>query len=721
MLRLFRLSILTLLLTLVACSPGKQVRLFYTCPPASSTREGGLCVVNIDGSDPSVWLSVGTVYGAPGFTYDISPDGTQVVYSPFQQDDYRGFNNNGLYITSLLERKPSRLIGSGNGYYASPVFSPDGRQIVFLYADPSGESIFLSQINPDGSGFTNLVQLPEPGGDLPFLSPNAWSPDGSKIILSYEDDKSLIYDLRSGTFTEIAGIEYFSSLSWSPDGQMLAYASLSGGMDGGLHVANANGTNARRLSSAEDGCYGIDWSPDGRRIACASGLGGDILLYDLSGGMQRVTSNLAEFTIYPRWSPDGSRIAYFSGKQNSSSLSSLAIEVLDVNTLEMGRLVTLPTLDRDSYFLFSANITWQGETVPGGLSSAGQTLLAAVVALLAAAGATFAILKVIKLPAIQVKLNAPRVTLPSAQPVVVQPPAAQPVALEPPSVQPPVVPPLVYVQPAPAARTKRCRNCGQPVDETARKCPACGSPLTGAPASVTPVRPSQPQPPAPAPVPARSSIRFCANCREPLPETVKYCLVCGAPATRLPTEVVSPPQPMAAPTQPKTSPVCARCGTPIPAGVRFCTACGAERSVDSPPVAETLGGETCPLCGGDFVLRNGVRYCLSCQTAFKPQPDAPPPPPPPAPGKPSPAEIRQMLQRGAELVRLGEYAAARELLQDAVDADPTLANTWLWLGWAIARQGQMPAARYCFTRARALGDPNAEQALSWLAAREKRN
>ena len=57
----------------------------------------------------------------------------------------------------------------------------------------------------------------------------------------------------------------------------------------------------------------------------------------------------------------------------------------------------------------------------------------------------------------------------------------------------------------------------------------------------------------------------CQNCGAPIPEGTKFCPACGAQQTA--------PQPQEAPQEAASS-FCASCGNPVPAGATFCAVCG---------------------------------------------------------------------------------------------------------------------------------------------------
>jgi dipeptidyl aminopeptidase/acylaminoacyl peptidase len=87
-----------------------------------------------------------------------------------------------------------------------------------------------------------------------------------------------------------------------------------------VYLMAANGSDVRRISSAESQMFGISWSPAGDRVAVAefSGEGtetvsSDIALFDVQSGKRTVihrSSGETVLDVLPVWSPDGSTILF---------------------------------------------------------------------------------------------------------------------------------------------------------------------------------------------------------------------------------------------------------------------------------------------------------------------------------------------------------------------------------------------------------------------------
>ena len=106
--------------------------------------------------------------------------------------------------------------------------------------------------------------------------------------------------------------EFSTSPAWSPDGSRIAYLTA----DGAISVANADGTDARRLT-APPTSYTDErpsWSPDGGALAFArrQTFGNDPQLHvvDADGSNERQVTSTEGASRFPSWSPDGTQIVF---------------------------------------------------------------------------------------------------------------------------------------------------------------------------------------------------------------------------------------------------------------------------------------------------------------------------------------------------------------------------------------------------------------------------
>lgn len=96
--------------------------------------------------------------------------------------------------------------------------------------------------------------------------------------------------------------------TWSPDGQLMAYASDQGGkLD--IWVQQAGGGNPVQVTHAPGNNWQPSWSPDGKYIAYRSEAGAGLFMIPALGsdGQGR---RISSFGYRPQWSPDGTQILF---------------------------------------------------------------------------------------------------------------------------------------------------------------------------------------------------------------------------------------------------------------------------------------------------------------------------------------------------------------------------------------------------------------------------
>jgi len=139
----------------------------------------------------------------------------------------------------------------------------------------------------------------------------AWAPDGTRIAFQrdVEGEANQIYvvDADGGDAKKLTTENLDNQdPAWSPDGKRIVFV----GADE-LHLVRSDGSDAMRLGSVFGVCCPA-WSPDGKHIAfqLSRARGGDLYVMRVDGsGLRRLTRS-AGFEASPAWSPDGKTIAY---------------------------------------------------------------------------------------------------------------------------------------------------------------------------------------------------------------------------------------------------------------------------------------------------------------------------------------------------------------------------------------------------------------------------
>ena len=166
-----------------------------------------------------------------------------------------------IFVLDSLKSKPRRLATGTNA-----VWSPDGQRLAYCEHEGWGTPhIVLGQmqlIDADGSDHRQLTKLP--GGACPV----GWSRDGQKIAFGSAQSGILFLD-KDGNVTNISP---GSVGLWSPDGSKLAFWKYreSRNSSGSIWVANADGSNPRKVIDDNSEIEDLTWGPDGETLLFAS-------------------------------------------------------------------------------------------------------------------------------------------------------------------------------------------------------------------------------------------------------------------------------------------------------------------------------------------------------------------------------------------------------------------------------------------------------------------
>lgn len=199
-----------------------------------------------------------------------------------------------------------------------PVWSPDGRRIAFASFRTGSSQVYLMDAN--GDSHTQLTFEFE--NDKPV-----WLPNQSQIAFRTNDGKGFwwwqIIDTathETTRFSEPSFDHFFQTLSWSPDGQQIAYMSLveqaqRNGGSSQIHIRSIDGSNDIALTNDIWANIKPLWSPDGEKIAFLSERDGNYNIFALyvmdsdGGNVQRLSEPGYTETASFTWSPDGEQIA----------------------------------------------------------------------------------------------------------------------------------------------------------------------------------------------------------------------------------------------------------------------------------------------------------------------------------------------------------------------------------------------------------------------------
>jgi Tol biopolymer transport system component len=257
-----------------------------------------------------------------------SRDGRQIVYSVV------GPNNYGVHLGVINAdgSSPRRLTTPEADYQLDvrPVWSPDGRRIAFTrYDSDPNYAIYIVAVR----GGRERQLLPGGWPNRMYEGPT-WAPGGRKIAFNNVEKGAVLVIRPDGSNLRVLATIPQAKvwrLEWSPDGRSIAFILddfRRAGRREELWVMNADGTQPRRLVDLRVDNRGrrdadFAWSPDSRQIAftsCCKDYEVFVVNADGSGLLQLTDNDDRVFDGYPVWSPDGRSIAFTTTRDGNAEI-----------------------------------------------------------------------------------------------------------------------------------------------------------------------------------------------------------------------------------------------------------------------------------------------------------------------------------------------------------------------------------------------------------------
>ncbi len=140
-------------------------------------------------------------------------------------------------------------------------------------------------------GFSNIVQLGERFNTMHWMS---WSPKGDRLAYFVRTEKERTLIVQNVLTREIeiripmASVDEPESPSFSPDGRLIAFSALRGGV-GDIYTVDLQSKEVVNLTVDDFNDYGPTYAPDGRSLLYAARISGNQKLFrlDLSGTKQK--------------------------------------------------------------------------------------------------------------------------------------------------------------------------------------------------------------------------------------------------------------------------------------------------------------------------------------------------------------------------------------------------------------------------------------------------
>jgi Tol biopolymer transport system component len=197
---------------------------------------------------------------AQNFHARPSPDGSLIAFDSDREGE------RAVYVADATGHNVRRV--SGEGFAAIPSWSPNGRTLAYVRAEPDGPrvwNLWTTELDSGRARRLTSYRYGQPWGA-------SWFPDGQRVAYSHED-RLIILDLASGKErifnTPIKG-RLVRTPAVSPDGRRVIFQVSR---DGTWLLDVAEGAMRKVLSDpfAEE----YTWAPDGRRVAYHSRRTGD--------------------------------------------------------------------------------------------------------------------------------------------------------------------------------------------------------------------------------------------------------------------------------------------------------------------------------------------------------------------------------------------------------------------------------------------------------------
>ena len=204
-----------------------------------------------------------------------------------------------IVVLDLQTGRP-RTLASGSGLFETPVFSPDGANVVYAHGIDDGVDLYVAAL----------------GGGA-----------GHRLSVGHGSDNV--------------------SPTFSPDGRRIAFTSGRAG-HAEIYTMDADGTNVEPLTPVEFSQNAHradpDWSPDGRAVAFTSSIAGTFQVMTINlrdSGLKQLTSDGRNES--PSWAPDARHLTFVSNRTGVKQLWVLDIETGRTRQLSRGAPVQAPS------------------------------------------------------------------------------------------------------------------------------------------------------------------------------------------------------------------------------------------------------------------------------------------------------------------------------------------------------------------------------------------
>ena len=271
----------------------------------------------------------------------LSPDGNQVAFAWSRPKE----ENYDIYLKVIGSESLLRLSADPSNEL-SPAWSADGRRIAFLRLSKSDQTIVIVPALGGSERVLYSSKLaPRPGrGQTRFRGRTlSWSPDGQLLAVAESliesRDQVIVVSVETGEKRTLFSpsrdfVFKFPSLSFSPDGSLLAFASSLGSNVVDIYLFPFPAGEPRRLTFNNSPIDGLDWTTDGQAIIFSrrDTRGFHLWRVSLSGGEPQLLTWSGDGALFPSLSRRRNSLAYV---QNADDLNIWRLDLAESPALQV--------------------------------------------------------------------------------------------------------------------------------------------------------------------------------------------------------------------------------------------------------------------------------------------------------------------------------------------------------------------------------------------------
>ena len=182
--------------------------------------EWGIWQVDVNGGAATPLLSGGFDATAPA----VSPDGMSFA----AEHEEHVTNLSEISLDKLEKKEPARLFAPSSRQDYSPVYSPDGKRVVFVSTRSGPPELWLA--DSDGGEIQQLTRIN--GGGFPFTP--SWSSDGKKVVFALREHGQTnlaVSNVQNGAMRQLTfSSDRYVNPVYDADGEYIYFVSNGGGV-----------------------------------------------------------------------------------------------------------------------------------------------------------------------------------------------------------------------------------------------------------------------------------------------------------------------------------------------------------------------------------------------------------------------------------------------------------------------------------------------------------